>query len=263
MFLVYSLRCSVATSFSACFFHSSSSSAGCQLPEDIREDSGPASPSAVHIVPLVQSGQAHYLSEPFEVFSFDFQKPPSIDGRCNRFSVNVTSPGRLHAVVFWWECVLAEGVTLTNSPSVDTSREHWSQAVYTVRDSFEVKEQQSVRILAAHNDLDIWFPLLYMEPQAEPSVGPQDGAPPMHESQSGLHDTYDSERFWSLADASRIELYRTALKRLSAKYPQGEYIDTCSCFFLSFSVSPFLPFCLLFFVFFLLLSSFFFFRFPG
>jgi hypothetical protein len=67
-----------------------------------------------------------------------------------------------------------------------------------------VKEGQQVRVLCAHNDDDIWFPLLFTEDEEdEEEVGGKGvvsvGAPPMPTGETGLHDMYDSSRMWSFA----------------------------------------------------------------
>jgi hypothetical protein len=65
-----------------------------------------------------------------------------------------------------------------------------------------VKKDQHVRVLCAHNDDDIWFPLLFTEDEEEEDENGGKGvvsvgAPPMPTGETGLHDMYDSSRMWS------------------------------------------------------------------
>ena len=69
-----------------------------------------------------------------------------------------------------------------------------------------------MRVLCAHNDDDIWFPMVFAEDEdSEEDEGDEgseeeaearvvsEGAPPMPTGDTGLHDMYDTSRLWSFA----------------------------------------------------------------
>ena len=73
------------------------------------------------------------LSEPFDVFEFDFQHQyrrefVKIEPQSKFFDVEMTEDGVASAVVFWWELQLTEDIVLSTSPFEDYSL-HWKQAV--------------------------------------------------------------------------------------------------------------------------------------
>jgi SAM-dependent methyltransferase len=184
---------------------------GCRIPADIVEDYGPANPAALDVKPLVASGCVRVLSEPFLAFDFDFQHPPSVDGRVCRLAVPTTATGQVHAVLFWWSCDLdaAGKEVLSNAPGQD--RDHWTQAVSFVKRPVAVEAGQQVKVLCAHNDDDIWFPMVFAEDEdSEEDEGNEgeekvetrvvsEGAPPMPTGDTGLHDMYDTSRLWSFS----------------------------------------------------------------
>ncbi len=61
------------------------------------------------------------LSEPFEVFEFDFQHQYrrefiKLDPESKFFDVEITEDGVASAVAFWWEMQLTEDITLSSGP---------------------------------------------------------------------------------------------------------------------------------------------------
>lgn len=188
---------------------------GCKIPEDILEDCGPASPSSLPYARMLESKQIKPLSAPFECFDFDFCHLPEQEGRCLRTTVKATSSGVVHAVVFWWSVKMdREGKSLLSNKSSER-REHWTQAVSFIKTPVAVKKNQPIRVLAAHNDDDIWFPLIYTDDNSD--CGPPEitaGAPPMPQSETGLHDQYDVDRLWSLCDAHRRQTYKRAMEQV-------------------------------------------------
>jgi hypothetical protein len=73
------------------------------------------------------------LSEPFDVFEFDFQHQYRrefirIDPQSKFFDVEMTEDGVASAVAFWWELYLTEDIVLCTGPFENYSL-HWKQAV--------------------------------------------------------------------------------------------------------------------------------------
>ena len=94
------------------------------------------------------------LSEPFEVFGFDFHRDGP-DGRRTELTVTPTAAGTCHAIVFWFELDLIPGMTLTNSPEHPTT--HWKQAVQCLPVPIHVEPGERHRLDVRHDGLRIHF----------------------------------------------------------------------------------------------------------
>ncbi len=94
------------------------------------------------------------LSEPFEVFEFDFYR----DGPGERRTELVARPttaGTCHAIVFWFELELIPGITVTNSPEHPNT--HWKQAIQTLPVPRPVEPGRPVELDVRHDGLHIHF----------------------------------------------------------------------------------------------------------
>lgn len=96
------------------------------------------------------------LSEPFDVFGFDFHRDSPLTER-SELAVMPTAAGTCHAVVFWFELELLPGITVTNSPEHPTS--HWKQAVQVLPAAAEVRPGVPLPLSARHDGLHIHFAL--------------------------------------------------------------------------------------------------------
>jgi precorrin-6B methylase 2 len=94
------------------------------------------------------------LSEPIEVFKFDFYRDPA-EPRRAEFVVPPSVEGTCHAVVFWFELDLLPGMTLTNSPATPNS--HWKQAVQCLPLPIEVQPDEPLLLDARHDGVTIHF----------------------------------------------------------------------------------------------------------
>ncbi|MCP2335917.1 50S ribosomal protein L11 methyltransferase [Actinomadura rupiterrae] len=99
------------------------------------------------------------LSEPMEIFAFDFYKDGP-DERRAEFVVSPTAEGRAHAIVFWFELDLVPGIGLTNSPSNPQS--HWKQAVQCLPDPLQVRPAEPLLLDARHDGISIHFTAVSM-----------------------------------------------------------------------------------------------------
>ncbi|HEY0172409.1 MAG TPA: 50S ribosomal protein L11 methyltransferase [Pyrinomonadaceae bacterium] len=87
------------------------------------------------------------LTEPFEVFRFDFERELIRPAR-RRLSVPVTRDGVCHAVVFWFDMRLDEEISISNEPG---STMHWEQAVQCLEDELAVRAGGSLLLTAEHD----------------------------------------------------------------------------------------------------------------
>ncbi|MET9674021.1 50S ribosomal protein L11 methyltransferase [Streptomyces sp. NPDC006482] len=87
------------------------------------------------------------LTDPVEVFRFDFAE--DIEPAAQQFEITPVESGAAHAVVMWFELDLAEGITLSNSPS--DSGSHWKQAIQTLPEPWRLKKDSPHRFRAAHD----------------------------------------------------------------------------------------------------------------
>jgi predicted RNA methylase len=94
------------------------------------------------------------LSEPIEVFKFDFYRDSAVPCRA-KFVVPPARAGVCHAVVFWFELDLLPGIGLTNSPAARSS--HWKQAVQCLPAPIEVRPDEPLLLEARHDGTNVHF----------------------------------------------------------------------------------------------------------
>jgi hypothetical protein len=94
------------------------------------------------------------LSEPLEVFRFDFYRDGA-EPRRAEFVVPPSVAGVCHAVVFWFELELLPGISLTNSP--ETPHTHWKQAVQCLPVPIQVQPNEPLLLDARHDGVNIHF----------------------------------------------------------------------------------------------------------
>ncbi|MFC5180681.1 50S ribosomal protein L11 methyltransferase [Actinomadura harenae] len=94
------------------------------------------------------------LSEPMEIFAFDFYRDGPEERRAE-FVVSPTAEGRCHAIVFWFELDLVPGIGLTNSPGNPES--HWKQAVQCLPDPLQVTPGEPLLLEARHDEASLHF----------------------------------------------------------------------------------------------------------
>lgn len=89
-----------------------------------------------------------FLSEPFEIFSFDFRGDlPLADDR--EFKVAASAGGQVHGVVYWFELFLDEQTVYGTSPMDEDS--HWDQQIWLLIPALQVAKGAAVSIAAQHN----------------------------------------------------------------------------------------------------------------
>jgi type II protein arginine methyltransferase len=102
----------------------------------------------------LQRHEHRMLSEPLEVFRFDFYRDGPTARRAD-FVVNPATAGTCHAIVFWFEMELLPGIELTNSP--DHPNTHWKQAVQCLPVPVSVRPGEPLLLEARHDELNVHF----------------------------------------------------------------------------------------------------------
>lgn len=93
------------------------------------------------------------LTEPFEVFRFDFASDVILPSR-KTISLPVTRAGTCHAVVFWFHMQLDEEISISNEPGSTT---HWEQAVQCLKREMTVGAGDELQLEAVHDCNTIIF----------------------------------------------------------------------------------------------------------
>jgi type II protein arginine methyltransferase len=84
------------------------------------------------------------LTEPFEVFRFDFEGPP-ITAIERKIEVPCKRDGLCHAIIFWFTLHLDDENTTSNRIGSTT---HWTQAMESFVDEVPVRAGESIKIIA-------------------------------------------------------------------------------------------------------------------
>lgn len=94
------------------------------------------------------------LSDPFEVFSFDFYRDRPGDNR-HELVVEPSTTGTCHAIVFWFELELLPNIMVTNSPEHPNT--HWKQAIQCLPVPVRVRPGAPVTLDVRHDGFHIHF----------------------------------------------------------------------------------------------------------
>ncbi|CAK0857044.1 unnamed protein product [Prorocentrum cordatum] len=160
----------------------------------------------LHLAPYLESGLARFVSEPLEVFAFDFSRvaelPPG--GRQQLLAVTVEGGASVHGLAIWFEANLYAGVELSTAPrSADEppARDHWKQAVVCFRAPVRTPlgASSTLRLAARHDDDAVWFEPLGLS--APPAGAPPELPPPV--CGCGLHSQTSRRRLARLAELLR------------------------------------------------------------
>jgi type II protein arginine methyltransferase len=93
------------------------------------------------------------LTEPFEVFHFDFTGG-AIAPASKVIPVTAKRSGICHAVIFWFNMHLDEEISLSNYPGSET---HWEQALQCLETAVPVRAGETLSIEAGHDCSAVLF----------------------------------------------------------------------------------------------------------
>jgi len=96
------------------------------------------------------------LCNPTRIFEFDFTQniPETAE---ENFLLTPHSDGIAHGVAFWFELQLSPEVVLSTSPGAPPT--HWRQAVYTLPEPLNIKQNEPIRLFASHDQKKITLKL--------------------------------------------------------------------------------------------------------
>mmetsp|Transcript_2735 Transcript_2735/g.6574 ORF Transcript_2735/g.6574 Transcript_2735/m.6574 type:complete len:327 (-) Transcript_2735:94-1074(-) len=96
------------------------------------------------------------LSDPFEVFYFDFyESEDNMVPATKHIDLQITCDGAINAFAFWFDLQVDEEETLSTSPYGDKGRT-WQQAIQFIEE-VEVKKNTTLPIIAKHDTYGITF----------------------------------------------------------------------------------------------------------
>ena len=142
--------------------------------------SGVVAPWHVHAEPMRQQGLISYVSDVFEVLSFDWAGDlPGPEGRSATKCVTLSSAASVDGILMYWTCMASRELQaeLSTAPNSTYQRDHWRQAIYTrcassprVREQLAAGLEQGTRleVTAHHDDHDIWFDVVGIHPDSQP-----------------------------------------------------------------------------------------------
>lgn len=111
------------------------------------------------------------LTDPALVLEFDFTSKDSLPSPDKRiFKENIVTPiatGVAHAVLFWWELDILEGVTYSTEVGKSPWQDHWQQCIFVFgedHDDLQVIEKGvPCMLVSSHNDTSIGFKIKKIE----------------------------------------------------------------------------------------------------
>ncbi|CAE6932157.1 Art7, partial [Symbiodinium sp. CCMP2592] len=161
-----------------------------RLPEDVIRCPGLHAAEHVHLGPFLETGLLEFVSEPFEVFDFDFAAVTALPSCGRRVALHVPlMPGEAHGVALWFEAELFGSVRISTSPG-QPLREHWRQAALCFRTPVVVGSEP-LELEAHHDDDAVWISLPRRSRQKL-----QPGRPPT--CSCGLHAATSRRRLGAL-----------------------------------------------------------------
>ena len=141
--------------------------------------SGVVAPWHVHTEAMRQQGLISYVTDAFEVLSFDWAGDlPGPEGRSATKCVTLSSAGSVDGILMYWTCMASRELEaeLSTAPNQNYQRDHWRQAIYTrcansprVREQLAAGLEQGARleVTAHHDDHEIWFDIVGVSPASQ------------------------------------------------------------------------------------------------
>jgi type II protein arginine methyltransferase len=104
----------------------------------------------------VDAGQLQWraLTDPFEVFSFDFSKATA-QAESKPLRIPVTAEGTIGAILFWFDVQVEEGCVLSNAPTANSTL-HWKQGLQWLPE-VHVGTGMQLPLVASHDGSSLRF----------------------------------------------------------------------------------------------------------
>lgn len=140
------------------------------------------------------------LSEPVQVFQFDFLIPPDSSER-RTFDLAFTKRGKFNAVLFWYDMTLIDEINISTRPGVTDAPSSMRAAVQFMPGKIAVEDGLVLPLTCAHNTVGIQFTV---EDAEYDEVSKKDASFPKY-------------HFHMLQDHGRLHAYSDAIERQVAK----------------------------------------------
>ena len=95
------------------------------------------------------------LSEPLQVFQFDFLIPPDSSEKC-MVDLTFTKRGKFNAIVFWYDMTLIDDIRISRDP-VRANRRLDAAAVQFMPGKIQVENGMVLPLTCAHNTVGVQF----------------------------------------------------------------------------------------------------------
>ena len=95
------------------------------------------------------------LSQPVRIFDFDFKNLPNGE-ESHKVDFEITTPGEMHAIAYWYELYLDEKTMVSTGPGL-AKLSSWKQAVQIAENAETFQKGEKVTLSAHHDEIAIWF----------------------------------------------------------------------------------------------------------
>eukprot|EP00742_Colponemidia_sp_Colp-10_P013091 GILJ01014764.1.p1 GENE.GILJ01014764.1~~GILJ01014764.1.p1 ORF type:complete len:579 (+),score=48.57 GILJ01014764.1:417-2153(+) len=205
---------------------------------------GAAGLEHINLGPLKRSGLYRPLTDPFEVFHFDFCNLPEATHRSRSFDCRTIESGEAHAIIIWFEVWMDEAKSIKLSTAVGSSppRDHWRQCVFFLPQILSVSMNSTVSITAVHDDDSVWFGVESTQDASIPRPINKTIEPPI--CLCGLHVSHSRSHIALLNDEVFTQAWNNGLQatlaRLSDNYkPRIKVFDASESFWIPLLLRPF------------------------
>ena len=185
----------------------------------------------IHASKLLEFESLKVLTEPKEVFSFDFSHrdmiPPS-KGRRREICFEANASGEIQAVLFWWELDLDRDIiysTKSDHNGRQNWQDHWLQNLYVFGpcDFKRVSQYQKINIIASHDDFSISFQ--HQTTELMQTIQNSESF-----ENCMLVSKFSSQRIQQLNDEERMSFYEESIKGALKHHAEGVSIIDLSDF---------------------------------
>lgn len=148
------------------------------------------------------------LSEPLQVFQFDFLIPPDSSEKCT-VDLTFTRRGKFNAVVFWYDMTLIDDIRISTRPGARDSPSSMRAAVQFMPGKIQVENNLVLPLTCAHNTVGVQFSVEDAE----------------YDDLSKRDASFPKYHFHMLRDDGRLHAYADALARqIERIHARGETV---------------------------------------
>ena len=148
------------------------------------------------------------LSEPLQVFQFDFLIPPDSSEKC-MVDLTFTKRGKFNAIVFWYDMTLIDDIRISTRPGESESPSSMRAAVQFMPGKIQVENGMVLPLTCAHNTVGVQFSVEDAE----------------YDDLSKRDASFPKYHFHMLRDDARLHAYADAIARqIDRIHARGETV---------------------------------------